>query len=151
MLLTKLRATGMPVREMQRYAELVRSGARHTERIELLRRHREQVRRDLAAQLECLKLLDGEDQSLHQLPSRGNAAQPALNRSNQHTRTTKLGDLTVSAQGLGCMGMSQSYGAADWDESIATIHRAIDLGVTFIDTADLYGTGHNEVLGLAGP
>jgi aryl-alcohol dehydrogenase-like predicted oxidoreductase len=61
-------------------------------------------------------------------------------------RTTKLGDLTVSAQGLGCMGMSQSYGAADRDESIATIHRAIDLGVTFIDTADLYGTGHNEVL-----
>ena len=61
-------------------------------------------------------------------------------------RTTELGDLTVSAQGLGCMGMSQSYGAADWDESIATIHRAIDLGVTFIDTADLYGTGHNEVL-----
>jgi aryl-alcohol dehydrogenase-like predicted oxidoreductase len=61
-------------------------------------------------------------------------------------RTTKLGDLTVSAQGLGCMGMSQSYGAADWDESIATIHRAIDLGVTFIDTADLYGAGHNEVL-----
>jgi len=61
-------------------------------------------------------------------------------------RTTTLGDLTVSAQGLGCMGMSQSYGAADWDESIATIHRAIDLGVTFIDTADLYGTGHNEVL-----
>ena len=46
-------------------------------------------------------------------------------------RTNTLGDLTVSAQGLGCMGMSQSYGAADWDESIATIHRAIDLGVTF--------------------
>src|SRR5580700_5412594 len=61
-------------------------------------------------------------------------------------RTTKLGDLTVSAQGLGCMGMSQSCGAADWDESIATIHRALDLGVTFIDTADAYGAGHNEVL-----
>ena len=59
-LLTKLRATGMPVREMQRYAGLVRSGARHTERIELLRRHREQVRRDLAAQRECLKLLDAK-------------------------------------------------------------------------------------------
>jgi DNA-binding transcriptional MerR regulator len=59
-LLTKLRATWMPVREMQRYAELVRSGARHQERIELLRRHRAQVRRDLAAQRECLKLLDAK-------------------------------------------------------------------------------------------
>ena len=68
-------------------------------------------------------------------------------------RTTKLGQLTVSAQGLGCMGMSEWYGATDWDESIATIHRALDLGVTFIDTADIYGAGHNEVLvgrGIAG-
>src|SRR2546429_3350324 len=68
-------------------------------------------------------------------------------------REVALGDLTVSAQGLGCMGMSEWYGAADWDESIATIHRAIELGVTFIDTADIYGAGHNEVLvgrGLAG-
>ena len=64
-----------------------------------------------------------------------------------------LGELTVSAQGLGCMGMSEWYGSADWDESIATIHRALDLGVTFIDTADVYGAGHNEVLvgrGIAG-
>ena len=61
-------------------------------------------------------------------------------------RTTKLGDLTVSAQGLGAMGMSEFYGPGDWDESIATIHRALDLGVTFIDTADAYGAGHNEVL-----
>jgi aryl-alcohol dehydrogenase-like predicted oxidoreductase len=68
-------------------------------------------------------------------------------------RTTKLGQLTVSAQGLGCMGMSEWYGATDWDESIATIRRALDLGVTFIDTADIYGAGHNEVLvgrGIAG-
>ena len=61
-------------------------------------------------------------------------------------RTTTLGQLTVSAQGLGCMGMSEWYGATDWDESIATIGRALDLGVTFIDTADIYGAGHNEVL-----
>jgi aryl-alcohol dehydrogenase-like predicted oxidoreductase len=61
-------------------------------------------------------------------------------------RTTKLGQLTVSAQGLGCMGMSEWYGATDWDESVATIHRALDLGVTFLDTADIYGAGHNEVL-----
>src|ERR1700742_5222511 len=61
-------------------------------------------------------------------------------------RTTNLGDLTVSAQGVGCMGMSQSYGTADWDESIATIHRALELGVTFLDTANVYGHGHNEVL-----
>jgi aryl-alcohol dehydrogenase-like predicted oxidoreductase len=61
-------------------------------------------------------------------------------------RTTTLGELTVSAQGLGCMGMSEFYGHTDWDESVATIHRALDLGVTFLDTADIYGAGHNEVL-----
>ena len=59
---------------------------------------------------------------------------------------TLLGDLEVSAQGLGCMGMSEFYGPGDWDESIATVHRALDLGVTLLDTADIYGAGHNEVL-----
>ena len=58
----------------------------------------------------------------------------------------ELGGLTTSAQGLGCMGMSQSYGTGDWDESISVIHRAIELGVTLIDTANIYGAGHNEVL-----
>jgi aryl-alcohol dehydrogenase-like predicted oxidoreductase len=58
----------------------------------------------------------------------------------------QLGGLNVSAQGLGCMGMSEHYGPADWDTSIGTIHRALDLGVTLLDTADVYGAGHNEVL-----
>jgi aryl-alcohol dehydrogenase-like predicted oxidoreductase len=57
-----------------------------------------------------------------------------------------LGGLEVSRQGLGCMGMSEWYGKADWDESIATIHRALELGVSLIDTANVYGSGHNEVL-----
>ncbi|TDW23814.1 aldo/keto reductase [Kribbella kalugense] len=62
-------------------------------------------------------------------------------------RESQLGDLTVSSLGLGCMGMSQSYGVrADDAESIATLHAAIDAGCTFIDTADVYGDGENEEL-----
>ncbi|MET9631835.1 aldo/keto reductase [Lentzea sp. NPDC006480] len=52
----------------------------------------------------------------------------------------------VSAIGLGCMGMSNAYGPADRDESIATIHAAMDAGVTLLDTGDFYGMGHNEML-----
>ena len=56
------------------------------------------------------------------------------------------GGLTVSALGLGCMGMSEFYGPGDQEESVATLHRALDLGVTLLDTAAMYGRGDNERL-----
>jgi aryl-alcohol dehydrogenase-like predicted oxidoreductase len=62
------------------------------------------------------------------------------------TRTLGHQGLEVSAIGLGCMGMSQSYGVPDDQVSIATLHRAIELGVTFLDTAEAYGPFTNEEL-----
>ena len=62
------------------------------------------------------------------------------------TRTLGSSGLVVSAQGLGCMGMSEFYGAGDETESLATINLALDLGVTFLDTADMYGPFTNEEL-----
>ena len=63
----------------------------------------------------------------------------------QHRRLGRQGPM-VSALGLGCMGMSEFYGPADEGESIATIHRALDLGINFLDTADVYGPHTNERL-----
>ena len=62
------------------------------------------------------------------------------------TRTLGRAGLEVSAEGLGCMGMSEFYGKGDDDESISTIHRALDLGITFLDTSDMYGPYLNEQL-----
>jgi aryl-alcohol dehydrogenase-like predicted oxidoreductase len=61
-------------------------------------------------------------------------------------QTRKLGELTVSAQGLGCMGMSDFYGGRDEAEAIATLERAVERGITLFDTADMYGGGENEKL-----
>ncbi|MCC7350485.1 MAG: aldo/keto reductase [Phycisphaerales bacterium] len=62
------------------------------------------------------------------------------------TRELGKSGLRVSEQGLGCMGMSEFYGPFDENESIRVIHRALELGVNFLDTADMYGSGHNEQL-----
>src|SRR4051812_31943879 len=62
------------------------------------------------------------------------------------TRTLGSNGPRVSALGLGCMGMSDLYGPADESESVATIHAALDAGVTLLDTGDFYGMGHNELL-----
>src|SRR5919202_2730490 len=58
----------------------------------------------------------------------------------------RLRDLEVSAMGLGCMAMSEFYGSPDEDQAIATIHRARELGIDFLDTADMYGPFTNERL-----
>lgn len=60
--------------------------------------------------------------------------------------TRRLGDLEVSAVGFGCMSLSSTYGASDDDESRLTLQAALDSGITFFDTADVYGLGHNETL-----
>jgi len=70
--------------------------------------------------------------------------QPAATQSAMDNR--QIGSLQVSAIGLGCMNMSSGYGPADDQESIKLLNKAIDIGITFLDTAELYGFGHNEEL-----
>ena len=69
-----------------------------------------------------------------------------MTSSTTQTRALGTSGLTTSALGLGCMGMSEFYGASDEAECIATIHHAVERGVVFLDTADMYGMGWNEEL-----
>src|SRR5438552_4011796 len=71
---------------------------------------------------------------------------PISRRTTMETRKLGTTGPNVSAIGLGCMGMSDFYGPADEVESIATIHAALDAGITLLDTGDFYGMGHNEML-----
>src|SRR5438477_12941972 len=74
-----------------------------------------------------------------------NSLMPSQHMNMQFRKLGKTG-IRLSAIGLGCMGMSEFYGQRNDEESIKVIHRAIDIGVTFLDTADIYGIGDNEKL-----
>src|SRR2546430_1893551 len=76
----------------------------------------------------------------------GKGSDEATREDQVESRTLGSEGLEVSEQGLGCMGMSAWYGPTDEAESIATIHRALELGISFLDTADVYGQGANEEL-----
>lgn len=88
-LITRLRETGMPVSDMQRYAELVRSGAGEAERLELLKRHRAEVRRALAAQRETLKLLDSKIDTYARRIREAEAREQTRTQGTQGTQGTR--------------------------------------------------------------
>src|SRR4029453_17048696 len=77
---------------------------------------------------------------------RGSRNQADREKVGRSMKGRTLRDLEVSALGLGCMGMSAFYGPTDEDEGVSTIQRALDLGINFIDTAQLYGPLTNELL-----
>ncbi len=129
--LIMLRETGMGIAEVRRMAELSRSSGTEPARLVVLERHREEVLAALERTRAHLAALDSKI---------------AAYRLADFPRIA-LGDgLRVSAIGLGAMGMSAFYGASDEQESIATLRRAVDLGVTFLDTAEAYGPFENEKL-----
>jgi aryl-alcohol dehydrogenase-like predicted oxidoreductase len=93
-------------------------------------------------------LWDGGSKPLRLVASCVNSGGRVSRRKERsiHRRNLESEEFVVSALGLGCMGMSEFYGSADEEGSIATIHRAIELGVAFLETADMYGPFINEKL-----
>ena len=167
-MITRLRATGMPIRTIRAYADLRRrEDGNEQERLELLLSHlgtgcwrtwpgspttwarsaarSGSMRSGSNGEQVPLPVLDFERARRRRLPPSPGLIdhQPTLPH-----RTLGAGSaaLDVSALGLGCMGMSDFYGRADEAEAINTIHRALDLGVTLLDTADMYGPFTNEQL-----
>ena len=131
--LTRLRATGMPIREVRRYAELMQAGD--------------------ATNAESLRLPYGIARNPRR--ARDHDQEPRAHRVEDQLLQGKAGvcmerrrlrNLEVSAIGLGSMGMSAFYGPTDEDEGVKTIQRALELGIDFIDTAQLYGPLTNELL-----
>jgi aryl-alcohol dehydrogenase-like predicted oxidoreductase/DNA-binding transcriptional MerR regulator len=135
-LITRLRDTGMSIADIRRYFALVNAG-RHTmpERKGMLLAHRARVVERIEQLGEDLALIDQKISFYERREEEATMSMRVLGR-----------ELTSSALGLGCMGMSDFYGPGDDAESVATIHRALDLGVTHLDTSDMYGPFTNERL-----
>lgn len=160
-LVGKLRLTGMSVADMVRYAELVREGEQtFPQRQELLTATRADVRRRIVELRETLAVLDFKIDKY--AAANASAETEDASQASREARRKRMstqngatdGTLTkarlgadgpeVGVQGLGCMGMSFAYGPTDEDEARATLERALELGVTLYDTADVYGAGENE-------
>ncbi len=143
--LTCLRRTGMPVRDMLRYADLTRWPGTEDERLRLLTDHRAAVLAQIAELREALVTIDGKIDHY-----RRNTMKRTLGRSGIEVSALGVGTWAIGGQILDQDGQPSGWGRVDDEESGRALRRAVDLGVTLFDTADVYGIGHSErVLGAA--